>query len=160
MPLLGCASDDPKEKGEGSGVAADKLVSELSKSEARQLCLKLSKEESVLRQAVERAGCIAPSLGEDNCEAERERCIDQAKLVDRTDECDEMAEDVTGGEECDATVGQLEECFATIAEDAAEFAEQVTCDKSPEELPQQRVPKACSEIAADCSTVAAFGSGE
>lgn len=159
MSLLGCASDDPKGK-EGSGVDSDKLVSELSKSETRQLCLKLSKEESVLRQAVERAGCIAPNLAEDNCESERERCISMAKLVDRTDECDDDAAAVTGGEDCEATVGELEDCFTTIAKDAAEFAEQVTCDKSPEDLPTRRVPKACSAIAADCSTVAAFGSGE
>lgn len=158
MSLFGCASDDPKGK-EGSGVDSDKLVSELSKAEARQLCVKLSQEESVLRQAVERAGCIGPVLGEDECEAERKRCISMAKLVDRTEECDEDAEAVTGGEDCEATVGQLEECFTTIAEDAAEYAEQVTCDKSPEDLPEQRVPKACSEIAADCSTVSAFGSG-
>lgn len=155
LSLFGCGSDDPP--GKGSGVARDKQVSELSREETRKLCLSLAEHMSVLRQAVERAGCITPNLEDDSCEEERDRCLEQAKRMDLTDECESAPEDMTGGKRCKASVGELEECFATVAKEAVEYAEEATCDKGFDDLPVSAVPDVCKDIAAECDTVSAVG---
>jgi hypothetical protein len=152
----GCASDDAPS--DADGVSRSKIVSELSDEESERFCERLKPKMTELQRSAERLSCLINVLGMDECEDESAGCDEQAAKRKSTVDCAKSPEDLTGGEECDVSVGELDDCFDALVADGHAYEKKLSCETALEDLTEPKPIKVCTDIADDCVSVAILGS--
>jgi hypothetical protein len=151
--VFGACGDDGEAEGR---VASDKRVDQLSASENERLCRAIAAQWKRVELATFEAGCISEVLGTESCEADRKRCVERATDAETARRCDDTPEQITGGDACEAKVGELESCFQALGDASRAFADTITCDKRVEQIVPLAPPKACTDIAPRCQPAIFF----
>ena len=145
---LGCGGDDG-----GGGVSGGSRVNDLTASERQSLCKDFAAKFSKLDTAIIKLDCTDDGLvAEDDesgtCEEVRSACIEDTE-VEVEIACDEAPEEVTGGEECDATVAQFEACIDALVSATEKLADDYTCETA-DQVEEPDIPKACTDLEDAC----------
>jgi hypothetical protein len=179
----GCGGDDDDGGGDVStGIAPNRLLSEVSAEEAAQACENLAagfdarlSPEMLVRSICTIAGAAVADTPED-CEMARDECIANADDPNSAEgealqldaiqfECDgEGGADLT---ECTSTVGELETCFNDLLDQISTALNGVTCDDAAtvtmediNSFPEESfAPPASCEVV-DCGESSPFGPAE
>lgn len=138
----GCGGDDDDGGGDVStGIAPNKLLSDVTEQEAAQACERLAAgfDARLSRETLVQTICtIAAAAATDtpgDCEMARDECIESASDPTSAEgealgvdeigfECDEET-DLT---QCTSTVGQLETCFNDLLDQISTALRSVSCD--------------------------------
>jgi len=136
----GCGGDDDDDSnGEVStGIAANKLMSEVTTEEAATACENLRDgfEAKVTRTTRVRGFCTVGALivadTPADCEAARDECIEAANdpSSEVSTSVDEISFECDGGAdllECTSTVGELETCFNDLLDQLATALNGISC---------------------------------
>ncbi|HJL04419.1 MAG TPA: hypothetical protein RMH85_11040 [Polyangiaceae bacterium LLY-WYZ-15_(1-7)] len=141
-----------------TGLDRDRALSSLSDDEVRSACEATvdSGPEPTRRESCTLAGLI---FAEDpaSCEATRDACLaTDPEPEPEEDECaDASAAELAG---CDATVGQLEDCWAAQNAQTEAFLADLSCSLAGTEIEEPATPAECAALEERCPD--AFGSSD
>lgn len=152
--VLGCGDDDG-----GGSVSGASRVNDLTVGEREALCKDFAGKFGKLAAAAHKVECTGEGLASEvqdpgSCEEARSACLADSE-PDAEFSCDDDPEEATGGEDCDATVAQLEACFDAWVSIAEELANDFTCEGSEEleEIEEPEVPEACTDLQDACPEI-------
>lgn len=176
----GCGGDDGDSSGGdvSTGLAANKLLSDVTAEEAASACENLNSaiESNLSPQKLIRAACtlMGAALADTkaDCETQRDACIDQANdgggpAAEIGGAADELECDGTADlGECEGTVGELEACLNDSLDQISTFFESFSCDDAAEITEESlgeglfdfEPPASCAAV--QCADDALFGSDE
>lgn len=155
--VLGCGDDDG-----GGGVSGGARVNDLTASERQSLCEDFAAKFTKLDRAIIKLDCTDDGLvAEDDeagsCDDVRTECIADAE-VEVEISCDDAPEEVTGGDECDATVAQFEACIDALVSMTEKLANDYTCETAEDfdDVEEPDLPKACTDLQDACPEAIQF----
>lgn len=176
----GCGGDDDDGGGHVStGIAPNKLLSDVTEQEATQACERLAagfdarlSRDTLVRSTCTIAGAALADTPEE-CETLRDDCIESAndpssaegEALD-VDEIDFECDDTSDLTECTSTVGELETCFNDLLDQIGSVLDSITCadaasvaeDDIEGTLDSSFQPPASCEVV-DCGEGSPFGPG-
>jgi len=177
----GCGGGDGDGGGDVStGIAPNKLLSEVTTDEAAQACERLSagfdarlSQATLIRTICTIAGAAVADTPED-CETARDQCIETAddpnapvgEAFDTEEIKFECAEDFDLTQ-CTSTVGELETCFNELLDQISSALNGVTCDDAASVTMEDidslqegafQPPASCEVV--DCGENSPFGPGD
>jgi len=179
--VLACGGGDeddqppPQEEPEDqtlSGLPADKAATELTATEAQELCKAYTThmDTQIPDEVKEKGGCALGALTKGAisdvaaCEASVEQCLSNGGGVSLTPPAASCTTDENSLTACDATVSEIEACFLAAAEVSKGFYASLNCQTLIDALttgnasgfPSPATPEACTSLQSKC---AAFTGG-
>lgn len=155
IAALGCGDD-----GGGGKVSGASRVSDLTESERKTLCEEFATKFKKMDSALIKIECTEDGLAAEldeagSCEQVRSECIASATPDTEFDvSCNDAPEEMTGGEDCDATVAQFHACVDALVSMSETLANDYTCEESDVEEPD--LPTACTDLQDACPEAVNF----
>lgn len=149
--VAACSGGD----GGGSGVDSSKVLTDLTDADEIALCEHFSSTEAGLEDDNAKITCyyqgISAALEGGDCQATTDACI-AAEMPGEPEDCSTAGDEMYPSCASMVTVGDMEACFGAFFDQAANFADGLSCatDLAEFETVLSALPQACLDVQTKC----------